>query len=406
MHAKFKLARMCLVTIFFLALVLMAPMTPIAHAATITVQSNGDGVANPANCPGVGCRLRDAIAAAADGDAINFGANLAIVVTSELVIDKGLSINGIGRTVSVSGGNATRVFNIPAIGGSVLIKNISIIQGYAGLNDGAGIYNARNLAVENVTFSGNSAPDGKGGAIYNAATGTMQILSSTFANNSNPRGAGAGIYNDGTSIFISNSTFTGNGAGFQKGDAIWNNAGTMTIHFSTIASNTEGINNEGGTIVQARSIVANSTAGRNCDGTITDGGYNLQFGGSVADSCGATIQIANPLLGALANNGGPTQTMAISAGSAALDRMPSTGNACAIGNAIYTSDQRSSPRPQPTNGACDIGAYELTQASVASSSTAPKEVPEGDTLLLLGGGLVGLGTWLRFQRSRRRGMNK
>jgi hypothetical protein len=380
-------------------------MTPIAHAATITVQSNGDGVANPANCPGASCRLRDAIAAAAFGDTIDFSANHAIVLANgELVIGKNLTIDGTGRTVSISGNNTTRVLNIST--GIVSIKNLSLIQGNSGLGNGAGINNSGTLQVTNVTFTGNSAPDGKGGAIYNGAGGTLFVSSSTFSNNSNPRGAGAGIYNDGSGAYISNSTFTGNGAGFLKGDAIWNNVGLMNIFFSTIASNTEGINNEGGTLVLARSIVANSTAGRNCDGTITDSGYNLQYGGTVADSCGVTIQIANPLLGALGNNGGPTQTMAISAGSAALDRIPSVDNTCGVVNAIFNTDQRSSPRPQPTKGACDIGAYELIQASVASSSAAPKEVPEGDTLLLLGGGMAGLGTWLRFQWSRRRGTKK
>jgi hypothetical protein len=43
-----------------------------AGATTITVQSTGDGPANAANCPGASCRLRDAIAAANDGDTINF----------------------------------------------------------------------------------------------------------------------------------------------------------------------------------------------------------------------------------------------------------------------------------------------------------------------------------------------
>src|SRR6185503_14777140 len=41
-------------------------------ASTITVTSLGDGAANAANCPGASCRLRDAIAAAAAGDTIDF----------------------------------------------------------------------------------------------------------------------------------------------------------------------------------------------------------------------------------------------------------------------------------------------------------------------------------------------
>jgi hypothetical protein len=47
---------------------LALPAVQSTQAATITVQSTADGAANPANCPGAGCRLRDAIAAAVDGD--------------------------------------------------------------------------------------------------------------------------------------------------------------------------------------------------------------------------------------------------------------------------------------------------------------------------------------------------
>jgi hypothetical protein len=79
--------------------------------------------------------------------------------------------------------------------------------------------------------------------------------------------------------------------------------------------------------------------------------------------------------------------MALQPGSAALEKIPAA-NGCGVG---VTIDQRGVPRPQGT--ACDIGAFELQ---------APAEVPEADTLLLLGGGLGGLATWLRYQWSRRK----
>ena len=50
-------------------------------------------------------------------------------------------------------------------------------------------------------------------------------------------------------------------------------------------------------------IVANGVAGPNCQGTITDGGGNLQFGGTGVNSCGASITTCDPQLGALLNNG-------------------------------------------------------------------------------------------------------
>ena len=74
------------------------------HAATITVQSTGDGAANAANCPGAGCRLRDAIAAAVSGDTVTFAAPLfdtpqVIDINGQLLIAKNLTITGKGANL-------------------------------------------------------------------------------------------------------------------------------------------------------------------------------------------------------------------------------------------------------------------------------------------------------------------
>jgi hypothetical protein len=97
-----------------------------------------------------------------------------------------------------------------------------------------------------------------------------------------------------------------------------------------------------------------SNPGGNCGGagTITDGGGNLQFGD---DTCGAGIPIGDPKLGALADNGGPTPTMALAIDSPAVDACTCTS---------VTTDQRGTPRPidwssvDNGDGPCDIGAYE------------------------------------------------
>jgi len=101
-------------------------------------------------------------------------------------------------------------------------------------------------------------------------------------------------------------------------------------------------------------IAANSTGGDNCAGAFTDGGGNLSYPDA---TCGG-INL-NPLLGALQNNGGPTQTMALGDGSAALD----VGNTAGCQNAqIDNRDQRGNPRFADGDGDtlawCDIGAYE------------------------------------------------
>ena len=86
-------------------------------------------------------------------------------------------------------------------------------------------------------------------------------------------------------------------------------------------------------------------------------GNNLQFGGSVAQSCGAGIPELNPLLAPLADNGGFSQTLALNAGSPAID----------AGSGCPAADQRGVARP--IGPACDIGAHE--------GPAAPVVVPPG-----------------------------
>jgi hypothetical protein len=126
-----------------------------------------------------------------------------------------------------------------------------------------------------------------------------------------------------------------------------------------------------------------ASSGRNCVGTITNGGYNISDDASCGfgTSTGANGQTlgdnVNPNLdpAGLANNGGPTQTIALQAASAAVDAIPFASctfpagslNPCTNPLAMTSSnqltcDQRGELRPDPedgANGACDIGAYEL-----------------------------------------------
>lgn len=76
---------------------------------------------------------------------------------------------------------------------------------------------------------------------------------------------------------------------------------------------------------------------------------------------GTKNELVDPLLGPLQDNGGPTFTHALLAGSPAID----TGNPALLGSggsACEATDQRGVARPQ--GSACDIGAYEATFQSV------------------------------------------
>lgn len=104
----------------------------------------------------------------------------------------------------------------------------------------------------------------------------------------------------------------------------------------------------------SNTIVANGVGGGNCSATITDGGYNLVWGDA---TCPGTN--ADPKLLPLADNGGPTHTLALDNGSAALEQIPEGTNGCGT---VYTTDQRGEVRPgtrnDQVNKKCEIGAWE------------------------------------------------
>jgi predicted outer membrane repeat protein len=127
-------------------------------------------------------------------------------------------------------------------------------------------------------------------------------------------------------VTVSNSTFSGNGARDGGG----------------------GICSDGGTVTLKNVIVANSTAGNNCLGAMIDGGGNLSYPDTTCPGINA-----DPMLGPLRNNSGPTDTMALNAGSAAID---GGNDAICAAPPVNGLDQRGISRPQGPH--CDIGAFE------------------------------------------------
>jgi hypothetical protein len=108
-----------------------------------------------------------------------------------------------------------------------------------------------------------------------------------------------------------------------------------------------------GSFTLRNSILATSSAGTNAYDTaasrIMDGGYNLSSDASLNLS-GSSRKNTDPKLGSLADNGGPTQTIAIQSNSPAINKIPAATS--------LATDQRGIPRPQPQGGLSDIGAYE------------------------------------------------
>ena len=234
--------------------------------------------------------------------------------------------------------------------------------------EGGGIFNQKTATITNSTFSNNTATIYGGGALLNAA-GTETLAGDTFTGNSGP---GGGAIDNDTTLNISDSTFTGNTAGGNGGGGV-QNFGTTTITQSTFSGNSSPYganiyNYTGFSLAISMSVVAAGVNGSNCGGQapITDRGYNIDTGSSCGFS-GTSMNNTQPQLGTLASNGGPTQTMALPAGSPAVNAIPASTPGC-----TGTTDQRGTTRPQGSG--CDVGAYELI---VTSGDTQPPTVPTG-----------------------------
>ncbi|HZU68257.1 MAG TPA: choice-of-anchor Q domain-containing protein [Ktedonobacteraceae bacterium] len=296
------------------------------------------------------------------GDSITFSCSGDIKLNDTLYITGSMTIDGSGQTITLDGYNQVQVISTSS---SDLILNALTIANGSSVSGGGAIYNGGTLSISNSTLSNNSITQqfGSAGAIYN--DGTLSISNSTLNNNSTPgaHASAGGISNYGT-LSISNSTLSGNSTSGVAG-AIYND-GTLSISNSTIANNSAadggGIYNSSGTLSSDGSIVANNTGGDCLNfASLQDQGYNLDSDGSCFTA--PTSLHTNPQLAALANNGGPTQTMALQQGSPAIDIIPTSSNLCP------STDQRGDVRPDDGESACDMGAYESNYASLSLNGT-------------------------------------
>lgn len=300
-----------------------------------------------------------------------------VVTLSHLKLTGG---NGVGNTDSGVGGailnygtlmlsdctlDGNRVVGV--VGAISNARSLSLTNCTVSNNSGAYVgaienrssqFGAVTLSIAGCTFSGNRATFSGGAMILNAGS-SATILGSTFAGNTSDYNGGA-ITNSGTTT-LSNCTLSGNSARFGKGGALYNlpdsglTPATLTLSSCTLAGNSADqggglYTNTPAVVNLSNSIVAGNSAtyGPDLLGTAA-GDYNL-----VQDRGGATLSGAgnltdpDPKLGALASNGGPTQTQALLSGSPAID----------AANPALTSgtDQRGYARP--VNGRSDIGAFE------------------------------------------------
>jgi CSLREA domain-containing protein len=228
-------------------------------------------------------------------------------------------------------------------------------------NAGGGIFSNGNLTIIGSTISGNFSNDGflgdgGGGGIYVVSTGrTLTLINSTVSGNSALANGGGINVGFGANATIVNSTITNNrsssAGGAANGGGLWirNNAGTVTVQNTIVAGNSNGTgstpNDIQGAVAADFSLIGNTT--------------------------GATITVGNnlvnvdPMLGPLANNGGPTMTHALLANSPARN-----AGLNSLLQIAMTADQRGQTRI--SGGTVDIGAVEMAMTPTVIRMATPK----------------------------------
>jgi beta-glucanase (GH16 family) len=368
-------------------------LQPIPPPTSITVATAADSGAGS---------LREAIAEVADGGIINFdpalaGATIALT-TGPLVPQRSLSIDGSDAPgLILSGDLRDRVLLVDS-GLSVDLAHLTVTNGF-GFQLGGGILNNGDLTLDHVTVANNTMVTDvgqfwQGGAgIYVGEGGSLSLIDSTVSDNDSGY-AGGGIYAFfNTEVTITRSTISGNlaqdvGGGLRSlgnvtilnstlsgnvaiafhGGAAFLTDGVTEVMNSTIADNSSPGGTAGGFFVgtftaspaslSLKNSVVSGNTGLNCFAgffgagavSLTSAGYNIDSDGSCNLIGTGDQPNTDPLLGPLADNGGPTSTHALAAGSPAIDSADAAS--------CPATDQRGVARPQ--GAGCDVGAFELT----------------------------------------------
>ena len=354
-----KLARRPNVWPLFLGVAFLLPLSGTAYATTFTVTKTQDTYDGTCDAD---CSLRDAISHAnfvVGADVIQLPAGTYTLAlagiyeddnsTGDLDITEDLEIQGAGADVTiVDGAGIDRVFHLVG-GSSASISGLTIQGGVAVtvLSDwGGGIRtnSGTSLTLTDCSVSGNTAR--AGGGIH--VSGDLSVIRSILSQNIATLYAGGGIYVSfwGGSIAIENSTISRNQAA-GDGGGIFRSAGTLNLVHVTLSENSAGGD---GSAVYGHANFINSIIHGSCERTGTSGGGNLESPGNTCDlqPVADLFSLADPMLAALANNGGPTNTYALLTGSPAIDF---AGNA-----SCPTEDQRGFLR---RDGSCDSGAFEF-----------------------------------------------
>ena len=322
-----------------------APLAPGDPSAAI-IEPN---VVSNVNDSGIGS-LRWTLGWTTGGETIRFDPSLAgqtIALDSVLNIRKPVTIEGpTGAGITIDARGNGPVLRVP-VQGTFTLRNLSITGGSENLSAGGAILSYADVVLENTVVHGNT---GSAGSIVFAQSANVTLVNSTVSGN--------------TSSQVSTSDF-----GAVMGD-------TVTLINSTVADNPYG--GVGSPVALGKVILRNSilsnNGGENCTGSASATAIRRE-GANISDddTCGGPTQImiGDPEIGPLADNGGPTMTHALLAGSPAIDG----GSSCTV-----TVDQRHTQR----DANCDVGAFEFadfTTVTVAIDAAASVKQSSGSAVL-------------------------
>ena len=262
-----------------------------------------------------------------------------------------LTINGStirGNSAGTSGGGIVSFGNVVA-NDSTIASNVATLDGGAVSNQGTVEFDGSrfggNVTLSDSTISDNSSGHNGGGIGALGSFGEVTVTNSTLSGNS-ASGNGGGIYaNSGVAVKTTNTTISGNSAGVDGGGIRKLDLAAVLNH-TIVAGNTRGVNEAND--VTGSLAAAFSLLGVDTGATITDNGGNL---------IGTAAAPIDPLLGPLADNGGPTMTHALLPGSPAID----AGDPAAVAgvSGVPPFDQRDEPFTRVYGVGIDIGAFEL-----------------------------------------------
>lgn len=273
------------------------------------------------------------------------------------------------------------------------------------------------VRISGTTIAGNSSDGEIGGLGAISGLGDVSIETSTFSANQAADGLGGGVAVGKYEVLLRNSTISGNssdgdGGGFAayaifsygggKGTTGKGGNGVLALEFLTVTNNSSATAGGGlslysyGSLDIVASTIAGNTApvdpdinfiepAQTADVAFSLIGVDPSTGTLNKDAVSTALTGQNPLLGPLADNGGPTLTHLPAGASPLIDVIPPGDAGCGT---TITVDQRGEARP--TGPGCDIGALELT-------GTPPPVIPEATAVpmfdrigLAIMAGLVGL----------------